>query len=295
VTAHRAHVKETVAIVDCCRPGGTKIVDRDGRFPLATFNRRVETIGALAEGLKSRGVLDRVYYLHEGDPLIHDLSAKYFRGHITQTHDYGGCALMSYVAAFELVDARYVLHYDADMLLHQADGYDWAKQAVTFCQASEGAVAATPRTSPPFSKHTGQPDAPSLRQGRPYFRVDGGWKDDWFSTRCFLLDRERLTRYVPFMKGRLFWETMFVKYFNRGYPRSPEIMMNRRIGGSGGWRLNLESESAWLLHPHDKPPKYIEMLPGILEAVTAGHVPDQQRGNTEVNVDAWDAYLRLEP
>ncbi len=57
VLSHRSHVDETLAIVDCCRPQKTKIVDSDRRFPLEKFNQRVEKICEIAESLKEKGVL----------------------------------------------------------------------------------------------------------------------------------------------------------------------------------------------------------------------------------------------
>src|SRR5205085_4039017 len=229
--------------------------------------------------------------LRENDPLIKELSAKYLRKLIMRTHDYGGCALMAYLAAFEVVDTKYLLHYDSDMLIHQSEDFDWTIEARELIEEQEKAVAATPRISPPFSKQRGLPDAPSLHEGRPLQTIKGGWRNDWFSTRCFLIDRWKVFNYLPLLKGRMLFETLAVKYLNRGYPRSPEIMMFRRIGGAGGWRLNLQTEKAWLLHPQNKPPLYLELLPEIQSAVKVGQVPEGQRGYSEVNLPEWERFL----
>jgi hypothetical protein len=291
VQAHRGFVKETVAVVDCCRPQRTKIVDPDARFPLPMFLRRVDEITSIAEELHRAGVLDRVYYLRASDPLLSTIQQKYLNNRVQATHDYGGCALTAYLAAFEVIKTRYLLHYDGDMLLHQQPGFDWAEEAIPLLARHSGALAATPRISPPFSERLNVADGPSRRTGRPYVKVDGGWRDDWFSTRCFLMDTQKMSRFLPLLSGRLYLETLILKWLNRGYPRSPELMMFRRIGGGGGWRLNLSTERAWLLHPRTKPDKYLRLLPEIIESLVAGHAPLTQIGEPEVDVEAWAGFV----
>jgi hypothetical protein len=293
VNSHQANVNEVVAIVDCCRPQKTKIVDPDIRFPLTEFQEKVKKITAIAEELKSKGYIDRIIYLHTDNELQKIIRKKYLANLVKETHDYGGCALMSYFSAFEVSKTKYLLHYDADMLIYQAPNYDWAKEAQYLMEKHPQAVASTPRISPPFSTHTNLEDAPSLHEGRPLTSVEGGWKNDWFSTRCFLMDLEKLTNYLPLIQGKLLLETLAVKYSNRGYPRSPEIMLFKRLGQSGGWRLNLKTQSAWLLHPVSKPPILIELLPQIIDAVSKGIVPESQRGYADVKIAEWQKFLTI--
>jgi len=291
VEAHRANVDEKLAIVDCCRPQRTKIVDPDRRFPEPEFSQRVEQICAIAEELKAKGYLNRIVYLRPGEPLLSLLSRKYLGNWVHETHDYGGCALISYLAALEVPKTRYILHYDADMLLYQISGYDWSVEAKYLMDREYQAVAASPRISPPFSKEKNISDAPSLHEGRPLSTVEGGWRNDWFSTRCYLIDGEKLASYLPLLQGRLLLETLAMKYLNRGYPRSPEIMLFKRVGVAGGWRLNLKFEQAWLLHPATKPPRYLELLPQIQRAIQQGQVPVEQRGYADINLSAWEDFL----
>ncbi len=244
VAAHRARVCEVIAVVDCCRPQRTKIVDPDSRFPLNTFTERVGRIRAVAERLKGAGILDRVYYLEPHDTLIHEMSRKYLRGLTSGTHDYGGCGLMAYLAAFEVVGTRYLLHYDADMLIYQDPSTDWIEQAVGLLDDENDAVAATPRWSPPFALGDGMKDAPALQHGRPLIPVKGGWRDDWFSTRCFLIDRLKLERYTPFMQGSLLLESLAVKLLKRGFPK-----ISRNHDASPHWPLGwLEIEPTVGVH-----------------------------------------------
>ncbi|BAZ03601.1 hypothetical protein [Calothrix sp. NIES-3974] len=293
VKSHRENVDEVLAIVDCCRPQKTKIIDPEKRFPEPSFSERVEKISIITENLKSKGYIDTIVYLHPNNSIQPILAHKYLGDWVNETHDYGGCALMSYLAAFEVTKTRYLIHYDADMLLYQAPNYDWSIEARNLIDKEEKAVAATPRISPPFSKEKKLVDAPSLHEGRPLYKVESGWRNDWFSTRCFLIDITKLSSYLPLIQGHLLLETLAIKYLNRGYPRSPEIMLHKRIGSAGGWQLNMDTERAWLLHPATKPTRYLELLPRIQEAILAGQVPNEQEGYADINLSAWERFLNL--
>ena len=294
VEAHCANVDETLAIVDCCRSQITRYVRSDRKLSEPEFNQRVERICLLAEDLKAKGYLDRIVYLQPGSSLQQTLSRKYFSNWVRETHDYSGCALMSYLAAFEVITTRFVLHYDGDMLLYQAPDYDWSVEARYLMDKEPRAVAATPRLSPPLSNHSNTPDTPCVNSVRPLKQVKGGWRDDWFSTRCYLIDREKLYGYLPLLQGWFLINTLAAKYMNRGYPRTLEMMLFKQVGGVGGWRLILKSKQAWLLHPATKPPRYIELLPQIQQCLQQGQVPVEQKGLVDIHLAAWEDYLTIE-
>lgn len=289
--AHLNTVDHRLAVIDCCRPQATKIVDREARFPEGLFGERVEQISGVAEKLRREGHLDEVAYLRPSDPLLATLAQKYTGSWVCETHDYGGCGLMSYFAALELPRTRYVLHYDADVLLHQRTGFDWGGHGRRLMAGDRRIVAVTPRTSPPFATEMNLPDGPSRYEELSHQPTEGGWLNTWYSTRCFLVDRERLAPYLPLVQGRMLLETLAVRCLNRGYPRSPEIMLHRQVGLRGGLRLTLSTTAAWILHPLTKPPRYLELLPRIASAIARGDVPLVQRGNPEVDLAGWERYF----
>lgn len=278
-----AGVRKVLLVVDTCKPGKTKLVDPEVRFPEPAFSKRVQQIIEIATSIQQQTPGCDLYILKPGDPLLKKLGDQYLGGWYYHTHDYGGCANMAYWAGFELPDTTYVLHFDGDMLLYQKPGYSWMQEAVSLLQQHPAAVAATPRYNTPFE---GAMQRPSFKHGVPYVQGHECWLDTFFSTRCLLVDKTRLQSYLPLLRGRILWETLAVKYLNRGFPRSPEIIMFRRIGGQGGRRLILKNYDSWLMHPHSKPPEYIQHLPKILSCVHAGKYP---QGHTAENLelDKW--------
>lgn len=296
VEAHRDHAVETLAIVDCVRPQRTRTVDPNRRFPEPEYGRRVRAVCELAETMAARGYFDRVEYLRPGDPLLGRLARKYLRWFVRGNKDHRAVALIAYVAGLDLARTRFVVHYDADMLLYQAPGYAWAEEAIQRLAGQPAAVMATPRVSPPFVPGAGELDGPSRHRGDdPAVPIDGGWRIQWFSTRCFLVDRSRLEPYLPLVQGRMLPEVLARMVLDRSYPPALETLFHRRISPAGGWRLDLRSERAWLLHPEDKSEPFLDLLPALLEAISAGHVPDEQRGWENVKLDAWQRLLGSEP
>ncbi len=293
----RAHpgVAHRLAVVDLCRPQRTRIFAPDQRLPEPAFSQRAQQIRQIADDLRAAGCFDELIVLEPHSQRFADLARRYLAPGMTDTHDYGGCANMAYWAAIDAPRTRFVLHYDADMCLHQAPGFDWPTEALRVWDNYPNALFTTPRISPPGFANTPADDAPSLHEGRPAQRVPDGWLNDWFSTRCFLLDRQRLAPHLPLMRGRLGWEYRLRRFIDRGYPPGPEILLFRALGGRGVRRLNLADERAWLLHPNRKPTAYLSLLPALLDSVSKGKIPDAQCGHSEIDLPAWEAFLRSSP
>ena len=289
----RAHPEATrrLAVVECCRQQRTRIYDPETRAPQAAFQERLARVRALAEEFRRAGLFDEVAYLEPGDPRVRGFAAQYARPWMTETNDYGGCAYMAYWASLELPRTRYILHYDADMLLHQDPGFAWTAEALALLPTQPRAIFTIPRISPPGFAATPAEDAPSCHEGRPPARVPGGWLNDWFSTRCFLLDRERLEPRLPLVRGRRILAYRLRRLIDRGYPPGPEHLLFHELGGKGWRTLNLAAERAWLLHPTRKDGEYHRLLPGIVAAVAAGRFPAAQRGYADLRLEAWTEFL----
>ena len=185
VKAHRASVERVLFVVDCCKPQRTKIVDPEKRFPEPEFSRKVEAICALAKRWEKEDLCTDLFLLQPESELIPVLRSKYLGNIVKGTHDYGGCGLLSYLAGLEIPRTRYILHYDADILLYQKAGYDWVQEAIAFMETSASTIAASPRTNPPFAEQTKLSDAPNLQEGRQLNAVNGGWLNRLYGLLCF--------------------------------------------------------------------------------------------------------------
>jgi hypothetical protein len=288
--SHRAAVRDIIVTIDYTKPQKTKQTDPAVRCREPEFSEHLEELRALAESLKRDGVIDRVLCLRSDDPWLKQVTRKYSGPWIPETHDYGGRPITGYWAGIEAARTRYVIHYDGDMFLYQAPGFDWALHAIPFLAKQERALSASPRLTPPYASRIPWGDYATTHEGMPLFPVEGGWKQHYFSTRVFLIDRQKLERYLPVGRGPILLEQLAVKALRRGFPRSAEKMLWTTVGREGGYRLILSTEHAWVLHPNWKPPEYPELVPSILECVAANRVPDAQLGKSELQLDAWKAF-----
>ena len=292
ITAHENNVSNILLVVDCCRPQKTKLVNPKIKFPKTKFKKNIKKIVKISEDIASKKKSVNVFKLNKKSKIIDHISKKYLSGIVSKTHAFGGTALMSYFAGLEIPKSRYIIHYDGDMILHQKKGYDWSVEANEIMNSQPNAIAATPRISPPFAGKRSMGDAPSVHPGRMLTPTLGGWKNDWFSTRCFLIDKSKLDKYLPLIQRKELLRTLFWKMIKHRYPRDPEIMLFRRIGPSGGWRLNLSSKKAWLLHPNNKSDTFLRLLPKIQRLVSRGEVPNEQRGHADIHVEAWERFIK---
>lgn len=287
LVANHRDIKKRLLIVDCCRPQKTKLVDPDRKFPIHIFDEKVRKITDISENLLKNNIVTEVRYLFPNDPIFKELSKKYLNNIYDCTHAAGGTANMSYWAGIELIKTKYVLHYDGDIILHQKDGYSWVNEALNYMAMEEGIIAAVPRLSPPINNS----DLPSLNEGRPLLSFEKYWLNDWFSTRHFLLDKAKLNNYLPLVRGKVKLELLLRKYGRRAFPIDPEILLFRSLGSRGCKRLMLKNEGAWLIHPTDKPDRFIEIIKDIIIEVAKGNYPAQQSGCENIDIDAWIKFL----
>jgi len=286
IVCNHNNIENRMLIVDCCRPQKTKLINPDLRFPLNVFNKNLVKIKAIAEKLLANKIVTRVYYLTPDDPLIGHLSKKYLNKLYQSTHAAGGTANMSYWAAIELCETRYLLHYDGDILLYQEKGYDWVQEAKSFMEKDNKIVISVPRLCPPPTLNI-----PSLHEGRPLKEYQNYWLNDWFSTRQFLLDKSKFETYLPLPVGKIKFKLLLRKYLKRAFPIDPEILLFNSIGGRGGRRLVLKSTKAWIIHPIQKNDEFVNILPQILLSVENGIFPLEQKGHEDILHDKWLLFI----
>jgi hypothetical protein len=291
VDAHRDSIEECLAIVDCCRPQKTRVVDPEERFPEPEFSEKVDQTVKATQALKEEGWIDRVYYLTPDDELIPTVQWKYARNLVDGTHDFKGCGWASYLAGFEEVKTKYMVHYDADMILYQEKGYSWLDEGTRVLRENGNAIAASPRVAPPFHEETGLPDATSrndLENVAVTEEADDHWKVYWFSNRCYLVDVERFERYAPFVRGTYALEVLARRLLNRTYPPSTEMMIHKTVTEPQlGYRADLKTKESFLIHPNEKCEEFNRKIEDILKRVEKNRIPEGQKGWEDLKMEEW--------
>lgn len=294
VEAHRGSVREVLLVVDLVRPQRTRLVDPDVKFPPERFETRAQAIRALARSMVAQGLADRVYEFLPGDQLGLACLRKYAGPIVRESHDFAGCGFASYLIGLEAARTRYVLHYDADILLRQRPGQDWCLEGVAAFARDESIVSVCPASCPPLELDERAELDHRNRHGVATERTPLGWRSGWFSMRCALLDKVRLSRYLPLVRGRYAAMVLLRRMLDRTYPPPLEVMMYETVRRMGGRRLELACRESWYTHPLSKDDEWLRCLPQLGRLVRAGAFPDEQRGRDNHDARDWRDLLREE-
>lgn len=331
VATHRPDVREVLIVADACHPQSTPVLHSPSRFPAAGFAERVARLRALCARWQSEGLVDRVEFLEPQSARVRELNRKYSGRATPWTHDHLGHAFSAYFAGWESARTRYVLHFDADILLHQATGFSWLQAAVAVLESESKVLAVSPRIAPPL------PGAGELRMVRPGEPGCGwvsswrltpdsrGWRSDWFSTRCHVMDRERLAALLPLTPQRGPMADAGSEWLNRclfplynarawvtdepaagrrkladrlvrrlayrtlpPFPLPPEVLLYEHAREHGWECFYLGDPRAWYIHPDTKPEGFTTLLPEMLAAVREGRHPPAQQGLAGIQFAAWE-------
>lgn len=291
LVSKHTEVKEVLLIVDCCKPQKTVSVDPNILFPEPEYSNKIEKIKDISEKLLKDGVVSTVYYVHPDDELLKVVIKNYLNKNFPETHDAKATPVLSYLLPLEILNTRYMVHYDADMLLYQKKDCFWTIDAINIMNKYENVLFATPRVAPPFADLLKTDDATSLHKGPVPHPVEGGWLINWFSTRCFLVDNYKLQKLLPLINTRIYIELIIRKIFQRSFPMATEMLFHKTLGNLGYRRLDLSSENYWLIHPENKDKKYITNLPKIIDYISNNNFPEGQSGWENLNDNLWYDYI----
>ncbi|HUN21927.1 MAG TPA: hypothetical protein PK299_02205 [Anaerolineales bacterium] len=265
VRKQHPNISNVVGVVDMCKPPTLTIKQE-------IWDKQVNILQEQCEHLVNKNILSRVYYVFPNDPLLSKVYKEYLQYLITQTHDSQKSAITAYLVPFEIIKTKYLLHYDADMLLYQKPGYDWAFDSISWFAQDDMLLSVSPKLSPSI---------PAQKPLHPIKPVD------WFSTRCFMINTERFKNILPLTGGKYMLEVIARKVLNRTFPPTPERMIYERMKNKGFKRFDLTSQYAWITHPVLKNSVFINSLPNIFNRIKNLDIPPEQINHENMILNAW--------
>lgn len=316
---HRRDVQEVVVVADLCRPACARDFHAASRLPVHEFAGRLGRLRELCAALHADGTVDRIVFVTPDPPSLASLNQRYAGVATTRSHDHLGHAFSAYFAGWDCARTRYVAHFDADIFLWQAPAFSWIGTAIDALESDEKLLAVSPRIAPP-------PAADALLDPQkapecwspswPLHRREKGWVSPWFSTRCHLIDRERLGQLLPLGDPdrdrraaaldpwlRPFFSLRALSGSGRSriarrlirnlppFPLPPEVLLHEHAQRRNLFCLYLANPNAWFIHPDTKPDCFLQLVPKLLEQVTGrGGYPPSQRGISSVQFQAWEDY-----
>jgi hypothetical protein len=233
------------------------------------------------QALIAQGVIDKVIEIDYSAEEHKRVYTKHFGRIFMATHDFRGYPILGSLFAIEAAAGDYVLHFDSDMLLHQKPEHNWIQEGIDLLQKQPEVMFVSPLSGPPT--HDG-----SLHQRVSYERSAGFYRFQDFTSRKFLVDRNRLTTILPLKPMWISWKRQLLSYFTRKSAMwSWEVMISNRLRETGYIRADLSSPKAWTLHTPDHGEDFIRSLPTVIKSVEAGNYPPAQAGDYDLHLSDW--------
>jgi len=216
------------------------------------------------------------------------LSKLHFGRSYRETHCFRGYPLLGSIRQFHKHDSDYILHFDSDMLFHEAEGFSWIESGIELMEEHDDIVCVLPRGGPPTSND-------SLFQGTTDYKIDQGrgiylFKN--FTSRHYLVHRKRFLELLPMKPIWLSWrEPIKSMLLGNGKMLCWETIVESAISKSKYWRADLMTSNAWSLHPGDRSAKFHNLLPKIMDNLSSGRFPIEQCGHFDLCLEAWDKFI----
>jgi hypothetical protein len=248
------HFREIILVADDL-PKGTQLQSHENSD--AKFSRMIQE-------LQRNGTITRCVRLSAIDS--DRLAGKYFGSRVSAMRDHRGIPLFGWIAGLEAAQTDFVLHFDSDILLHQAPGHSWIDAGI-----------------PPASDGSFYDQAVA-----PTFDNQGNFRFKNFSSRRFLMNKPRFENMLPTplrylsTKRRLFMQFGFDNALCTWEHDVTCVLQNSKY-----YRVHLRSPKAWALHCRDHGRAWLRSLPALIKRVEDGRYPAEQGGHYNLMLPAW--------
>lgn len=213
----------------------------------------------------------------------HRLANKYFGSRVSQQRDFRGIPMFGWIAGLEEARTEFVVHFDSDILLHQAPDHSWIEAGMALIEKDPLVMFVSPLPGPPASDGCFHDQTVA-----PTFDGEGNLRFKTFSSRRFLVNKQRFEDLLPTpivytsAKGRrLMWFGIGNALWNW------ETCVSCAMKESQYYRVHLRSPKAWSIHCLDHGPAWVRSLPTLIKRVEEDDYPAEQGGHYDLIPSAW--------
>lgn len=242
-----------------------------------------EKIVPLAESIAGARVVPVDY----SDAARTRVSNEFFAGRKVPEKDFRGGPYYAYF--FGLVEAGHdrVLHVDSDMFFG-GGSRTWVRECVTHMEGNPEVLLAAPLSGPPRADGRlltlpGRPDP-----GEPH-----AFRFDVMTSRLFLIDRRRFRERIGALRPRRpqRLKNVLIALLEGNPPADlPEHLFTAAMRERGLIRREFlgRPPGMWSLHPPYRCADFYRKLPELVRRIEAGDVPENQRGNHDLDESMVD-------
>lgn len=257
----------------------------DARYRKDPTAATPEQLLQVCKKLKDGNVIDNVRLVDYSRKTRQKILMKHLGKSAWETHDFRGAPIYPYLYAYEVADSDYFLHFDSDMLFHQDEGENWVHEGIRILRENDDVLSVTQLPGPPT--RSGE-----LKQRGVHYKLDerGFYAFKEFTSRRFLFDRRRFDSVLPLDPVHIHtsWKRRLrYKITRKSTMERWEYLVSLRLQSSKFIRADTPSPRAWTLHPLVRGREFIEELPNIIQRIEKGDFPEEQRGDYDLNFEAW--------
>jgi hypothetical protein len=221
-----------------------------------------------------------------------EVAERFFGGAAVPEKDSVGAPFYAYLHGLHEARHDIVLHLDSDMLLGGGSQV-WLAEAVALLASDERVAVSGPLPGPPTTdgrlpaevrwRHAHAQPSSSAPVDHP--GPGRAYEFPHVSTRSFLVDRSRLLDRVPALE-RLPPPPRAHRRREGHEPVAPlEVSLTEAMRARGLVRVDLlgSGHGMWVVHPAYRSELFYAELPDLIRRIETGDVPDEQRGDFELN------------
>lgn len=197
-----------------------------------------------------------------------------------------GGPFYAYFYGVHRCDARYVVHFDGDMLFG-GGSKTWVAESIDLMRSDTTVLMTAPFPGPP------RKDGAISGHGSHVVRlpdVAGGpaYRFEHASTRIFMIDLQRLQQtmgVLPLPAPSLIQRFKAWLLGNPPHTLEAEVMLGIAMRHHGLSRIDLlgAAPGLWSLHPPYRSPEFYNRLSALISAVEGDKIPEQQRGLYDID------------
>lgn len=267
---------------------------RSGRYRGSGYAENLARIREVLKEQSARYPKIRVIETDYSPSAIAEVAQYFFGTSTMPTKAWDGGPFYTYFFGMYSTKARYVLHFDGD-LLFGGGNRTWMAEATSLMEQRPDVLLTSPFPGPPRTDGAilGHRSSDGFYHARePLSSL--AYRFNYVSSRSFLIDLSRFKERIGTLPQIAPNRAQRLKAKLLGNPPNAleaEMLMSRMLASSNMLRIDFlgSSPGLWTLHPQYRSADFYRRLPEIITAVEQDAVPEDQRGHYDIN----DSFVNL--
>jgi len=261
---------------------------RSGRYRGTHFEENLVALRTILAEMHGRYPQLLVSEVDYSDEARRAVARYFFGGDAISIKAWDGGPFYSYFYGLYSARARYIVHFDSDMLFG-GGSRQWLTEAIALMEQRPDVLLVNPFPGPPRADGRVYDDrgiADPTAQREPTACL--AYRFQHASTRIFTIDMERFEQRLHALP-RLpptAWQRFKSRMLgNTAETREAEVNLSHALVKFGMYRIDYlgSAPGLWSLHPPYRSEDFYARLPEIVRMVETGNVPEAQRGFYDLN------------